>query len=178
MKKITLLTTSILALGIIGTASSAINANADSISYQNISKNFNAYPSTQQYDVLMQEGKITFDRVSSEFWTEVAPSDYQYITADGLDSEGFLTHDTTVVKLLVNENIDPQRLNMEVITGYEAIALTGDDAGPSEIPGLKYVTFDASVLPMTKDFEVWFNISELPGGVGSYNNTFAATTIH
>lgn len=177
MKKITLLTTSILALGIIGTASSSINATADSISYQNTSKNFNACFSTQQNDVLMQEGKITFDRVWPEFWDEVAPSDYQYITADGRDSEGFLTHDTTVVKLLVNENIDPQRLNMEVITGHEAVALTGDDAGPSEIPGLKYVTFDASILPMTKDFKVWFNISELPGNGGS-SHTFAATTIH
>ncbi|KGH34547.1 hypothetical protein [Lactococcus cremoris] len=177
MKKITLLTTSILALGIIGTASPAINANADSITYQNTSKNFNANPSPQQNNAIIQEGKITFDRVSPEFWEEVAPSDYQYITADGLDSEGYLTRDTTIVRLLVNENIDPQRLNMEVITGSEAVALTGDDAGASEIPGLKYVTFDASGLPMTKDFRVWFNISELPGN-GGYSHTFAATTIH
>lgn len=177
MKKITLLTTSIIALGIIGTASSAINANADNISYQNSSKNFNINPSTQQNNAIIQEEKITFDRVWLEFWDQVAPSDYQYITADGLDSEGYLTRDTTAVRLLVNENIDPQKLNMQVITGYEAVAITGDDAGASEIPGLKYVSFDASGLPMTKDFNVWFNISELPGGGGS-NHTFAATTIH
>lgn len=176
MKKITLLTTSILALGIIGTTSSAINATADSISYQNTSETFNAHPSTQRNNVIMQEGKLTFDQVFPELWADITPSDYQYMTADNLDDEGYLTRDTNVVRLLVNEDIVAENLNMEVITGLEAVALVGSDDGASEIPGLKYVKFVTSILPMDEGYTVWFNISEHPGS-GSYN-TFATTTIH
>lgn len=71
---------------------------------------------------IFQDEKISLDLVHSDTWNQITPLNYQYITVDHLEINGYSITDTQVFRLLVNDTVNPDNINMEVVTGTEAQA--------------------------------------------------------
>lgn len=145
------------------------------LSVLGISSFGNIFASTSQELNLLQDEKVSLDLVHSDTWSQITPLDYQYVTADSLGVDGYPTTDTQVFRLLVKDTVNPDNINMEVVTGIEAQAVTGTDDGESSIPGLKYIKFNTSDVPFSDGYPIYFNVSDHPGGSGK---TFATTVVN